>query len=180
LAGTKLWDSVLEKYALERYELVLLEQICSTADRLDELEKIVAREGLSSISPSGERAYWALVESRQQQVIYAKLLGALRLPDEHSGVGWSSTAALRRASGDFDWWCVMATLRKPVVVTELLPAKLRKFDPRDWPGPPPSWNHLKTEFRWAPIDEGYRHVQWSGARREWVREHGVDLPWVDF
>jgi hypothetical protein len=82
-AGSKLWAGVLDKYELEPAELILLEQAALTADHLDELAGIVAREGLIVSSPSGERAHPALVESRQQQVIFAKLLGALRLPDEH-------------------------------------------------------------------------------------------------
>lgn len=79
-AGAKLWRAVMELYELEAHEENLLVQAVRVADNLDALHVLVAAEGVVVASPQGDRANPALVESRQQQIVLARLLAALRLP----------------------------------------------------------------------------------------------------
>jgi hypothetical protein len=81
-AGNRLWDGVTGKFELDSYELQLLTEICRTVDQLELLHAIVAREGVMVDGSQGSRVHPAVVECRQQQVVLAKLLGSLRLPDE--------------------------------------------------------------------------------------------------
>lgn len=71
-----MWRAVLNSWALEEHELVLLRQAVAVVDVCDELEGIVRREG----PLLGDRAHPALVESRQQRQLLARLIVALRVP----------------------------------------------------------------------------------------------------
>jgi hypothetical protein len=76
-AGRKLWDSVAAVFDLEPHEFVVLEQLSVIADRVKELDKAVARDGVLL----GDRAHPALIESRLQRLALGRLLATLRLPD---------------------------------------------------------------------------------------------------
>jgi hypothetical protein len=76
--GKRLWTAVTAKWELEQHEAELLTQACRTVDRLDRLEA-AAREGPLTIEG---RANPVLVEARQQSIALARLLAALRPPDE--------------------------------------------------------------------------------------------------
>ncbi len=80
--GRRLWDAVVSDFELHRAELDLLERACRTADYITELDAVVARDGLGV----GDRIHPALVESRLQSQLLARLLVALRMPsdDENS------------------------------------------------------------------------------------------------
>lgn len=80
-AGKRLWLAVLSVYELDEHERGLLLVMCRTADRLDELDREVRREGVMVDSPQGRKANPALVEQRQQAIAYARLTAALRLPE---------------------------------------------------------------------------------------------------
>jgi hypothetical protein len=77
--GRRLWTAVVAVYVLTEHEQALLRQACRTVDYLDQLAAVVdAADGLLAdgiVHP-------ALVESRQQSIVLARLLAALRLPDE--------------------------------------------------------------------------------------------------
>ena len=75
-AGRVLWRSILEDYELDEHELVLLRQACRSADLCDDLQVIVDREGPMVAG----RVHPALVELRQQRIVLARLLVALRVP----------------------------------------------------------------------------------------------------
>ncbi len=75
-AGKRLWRAVLEGWELQEHELALLRQACAVADVIDELQRIVEREG----PLLGERAHPALVELRQERLLLARLVVALRVP----------------------------------------------------------------------------------------------------
>jgi hypothetical protein len=77
-AGQRLWDSVCEQYDLETHELVLLREATATLDVLAELDTAVRRDG--TLTPSGSKVHPAVVESRQQRIVLARLMAALRLP----------------------------------------------------------------------------------------------------
>lgn len=78
--GSQLWESVNEVLVLDAHEHLLLTELCRTADQLDELQKIVERDGVLSDSSQGVRAHPALQELRQQRIAFARLITALGLP----------------------------------------------------------------------------------------------------
>src|SRR2546423_10785884 len=81
-AGRGLWVSITGPgaFELERHELVVLGQAARVADRIAALDAVVDAEGV--IEEGTGRAHPALVESRQQRMVLARLLSTLRLPDQ--------------------------------------------------------------------------------------------------
>jgi hypothetical protein len=75
-AGRALWRAVLAAYELEEHELALLRQACRVADACDDLQVLVDAEG----PVVAGRAHPALVELRQQRIVLARLIVALRVP----------------------------------------------------------------------------------------------------
>lgn len=80
--GRRLWASVVDVYDLDEHELVLLREASRTVDLLDGLDAAVRADGALLESPQGVKAHPAAVEARQQRLTLARLLAALRLPDE--------------------------------------------------------------------------------------------------
>lgn len=92
--GRRLWREITEAHELDPMQVVLLEEACRCADRLDKLEeKLSGREDawahlLSRMDLGDEdtrvielRIDGALSEARQQQNVFKQLLASLRLPD---------------------------------------------------------------------------------------------------
>lgn len=80
-AGRKLWRAVLEQFELEEHEATLLERACRVADSCAALQAIVDREGVMSADRFGATVpHPALVELRQQSMVLARLIVALRVP----------------------------------------------------------------------------------------------------
>jgi hypothetical protein len=80
-AGRRLFDEVSGAFQLDAHELVLLTQAAHTADAMDGLQRQVDKDGLL-IRKDFEgplRAHPALVELRNQRLVYARLIGALRV-----------------------------------------------------------------------------------------------------
>lgn len=75
-SGRRLWRSVTGEYDLAEHESVLLRQAVNVADVCAELQATVDREGLLV----GGRAHPGLVELRQQRILLARLIVALRVP----------------------------------------------------------------------------------------------------
>ncbi|MCZ7525760.1 MAG: hypothetical protein M5U14_04835 [Acidimicrobiia bacterium] len=66
--------------------MVLLRELVRVVDRLDELHALVARDGLMVDGPGGlDRVHPAAVEARQLAIVEARLVAALRLPEERQG-----------------------------------------------------------------------------------------------
>jgi hypothetical protein len=65
--------------------LALLLKACETHDIVEQLEAIVDKEGAVVTSPQGSKAHPALVEARQQRLTFARLIAALRIPDDDTG-----------------------------------------------------------------------------------------------
>lgn len=86
-AARKLWKATVEDFALAEHELALLEKACRTLDVISDLEAIAAKEGAIIPSPQGSKAHPALVECRQQRLAFARLIAALRIPDDDVGEG---------------------------------------------------------------------------------------------
>jgi hypothetical protein len=76
-----LWRAVLEDFDLEEHELTLLVEAVRTVDVLERLHAVVAAEGeMVTDEKQGRRAHPALVEARQQRIVLARILAALRVP----------------------------------------------------------------------------------------------------
>jgi len=74
--GRKLWRAVLGEFELEEHELLLLRQAVRVADTCAQLQAMVDDHG-----PLRDgRAHPALVELRQQRILLARLIVALRVP----------------------------------------------------------------------------------------------------
>jgi hypothetical protein len=94
--GRRLWREITDSYDLadKPAELVMLEEACRIADRLEKLDEILSgevdtwmhlqlpREGSDMIRVVVDGA---LAEARQQANQLKQLVAALRLPDEVSG-----------------------------------------------------------------------------------------------
>lgn len=79
--GCRLWRSVIDSFELDEHEVTLLVQACRTVDLIDELQAAVDRDGPMIDTPrSGPKVHPATVELRQQRIVLARLLVALRVP----------------------------------------------------------------------------------------------------
>jgi hypothetical protein len=88
-AGRALWRAVLADYQdLDALDRARLAQACTVTDRLAELAVIVADEGaLIPYGDTGSRVHPAVVETRQQQIILARLLATLNIEDDDQDQG---------------------------------------------------------------------------------------------
>src|ERR1700691_1637936 len=85
-AGRKLWRSVAGEWDLDVHEQLLLTEACRTADRLADMADLLATAPMTVENRFGElTAHPLLVESRQQSIVLARLLAALRLPEGDEG-----------------------------------------------------------------------------------------------
>ncbi|HET9255488.1 MAG TPA: hypothetical protein VFO16_09830 [Pseudonocardiaceae bacterium] len=100
-AGRALWCAVAESFELEAHEVQVLRQAAVVADRIEQLDKAVTRDG---VLVEG-RAHPALIESRLQRVTLGRLLALLRLADwedrrpQRRG-GFRRAYQLRQVMGD--------------------------------------------------------------------------------
>ncbi|WP_329057609.1 hypothetical protein OG511_20325 [Streptomyces sp. NBC_01453] len=80
-SGRLLWDSVAGEFDLDVHEQLLLLQACRTADLLDRLARRGEDADLTVFNAKGEQvtAPW-ITEHRQQSIVLARLLAALRMP----------------------------------------------------------------------------------------------------
>ncbi|MGB6164025.1 MAG: hypothetical protein WCF33_00895 [Pseudonocardiaceae bacterium] len=102
-AGKAIWAAISGSFDLEPHETQVLRQIATVADRIEQLDKAVVRDG---IIVEG-RTHPALVESRLQRVILGRLLSILRLPDQDDHRpqrrgGFRGTYRLRQVMGGTD------------------------------------------------------------------------------
>ncbi|CAI7979443.1 conserved hypothetical protein [Frankia sp. Hr75.2] len=80
-AGRRLWRSIVSEFDLAEHELSLLRRAVHVADTCAALQAIVDAEGLIVRAVSGDlRTHPAAVELRQQSVLLARLIVALRVP----------------------------------------------------------------------------------------------------
>ena len=97
--GKKLWDEITEAHELDPSQRVILEEACRCADRLDQLDDVIAGKGVLQLmhfrhmierDTDDERHIvltvdGALSEARQQQNVLKQLLVSLRLPEQATG-----------------------------------------------------------------------------------------------
>lgn len=79
-AGRKLWDSSTTEFEWAMHELAMLEEACRTRDRIVQLDKQVADDGLMLASSQGSRVHPGVAEARQQRLTLARLLATLGIP----------------------------------------------------------------------------------------------------
>ncbi len=79
--GRRLWKAVLEDFEPEKHERMLLEQACQVADTIAALTTALGDE----LVDGDGRVRAELVEVRQQRIIFARLLAALRLESGENG-----------------------------------------------------------------------------------------------
>ena len=92
--GKQFWADITEAHDLDASQLLQLEEVCRTADRLEALDRLLtgdASDWLEVIESKGHEGQLevvmdkALSEARQQQNILKQLIAAMRLPDEDTG-----------------------------------------------------------------------------------------------
>ncbi|WP_199522524.1 hypothetical protein [Geodermatophilus marinus] len=86
-------------YEFDGHELELLVELCRTLDVLAELDAVIQRGGV--LTEAG-KASPAVVEARQQRLSLARLVGALRLPNE-DGVSLSPAQAHAQKAAQARW-----------------------------------------------------------------------------
>lgn len=78
-AGQRLWRELARHLDFDEHERRVLLEACRCADRLERLDQAIRTAPLldaeGKVSP-------LMVEARQQQVVLAKLLASLRLPED--------------------------------------------------------------------------------------------------
>ncbi len=95
--GRRLWRAVLTRFQLNEHELTLLRQAVRMADVCDDLQRIVDDEGPLAMVSGVVRAHPAIVELRQQRIVLARLIVALRVPlGEEEAQGESESQRLQR------------------------------------------------------------------------------------
>lgn len=96
--GRRLWRAVLADYELSEHELTLLTRACRVADTCADLQAIIDAEGPLYTTRLGERrTHPALVELRNQGLLLARLITALRVPlgDQEGGDGRAQRRGVR-------------------------------------------------------------------------------------
>lgn len=92
--GTRLWREMHKAFsAFNPAELVLIEEACRIADRLDRLNGVLVgdEDAFAQVRSTGSDGPLVLVvndamsEARQQANVLKQIVAALRLPDEESG-----------------------------------------------------------------------------------------------
>jgi phage terminase small subunit len=79
-SGRRLWASVQAEFELGEHERALLAAMCRQVDRLDQLEELIAAEGLTVTGHGTVKMHPAVVEARQSAIAVARIGAALRLP----------------------------------------------------------------------------------------------------
>jgi hypothetical protein len=78
-----MWWTVLERFDLAAWELGLLVEAVRVQDRCDRLAAVLEVEGLTATGSKGQTvAHPALAEARQQELALARLVAALRFPED--------------------------------------------------------------------------------------------------
>lgn len=86
-AGRRLYEDVIGKYDLEEHELALLLEACRTVDMCERLQVIIDESGVMTVTGQGlPKVNPAVVELRYQRIALARIISALRLPDEDEGL----------------------------------------------------------------------------------------------
>jgi len=80
-SGRTLWSALVERLDFDAHELRLLHEACRASDRCDDLNRALRTQG---VVLRGGRPNPMLRESREQAITLARLVTAMRLPDDLS------------------------------------------------------------------------------------------------
>jgi terminase small subunit-like protein len=90
-SGRRVWRAVVGEFELEEHERALVTALVRQVDRLDQLEALIAAEGLTVTGHGTTKMHPAVVEARQTAIAVARISAALRLPageqEEDAGTG---------------------------------------------------------------------------------------------
>lgn len=81
VGGKRLWRAIAGRFDLEQHETELLTQACRTLDLLERLQEAATAGPLQIDGKTNP----LLAETRLQRITLARLLAAMRLPDEEQG-----------------------------------------------------------------------------------------------
>jgi hypothetical protein len=77
--GRRLYREITSRFILDAAESAILVQACRTADSLEDLQRALDAAG---VTDAKGRPHPVLGELRQQRLVLARLVAALRIPDE--------------------------------------------------------------------------------------------------
>lgn len=101
--GKRLWNDITANYELRFDELRLLEDVCREVDLIERLETALMDAPLTVKGSMGQEVASPLVqEIRQHRGVVARLLSALKLPDE-SGSQSNEIGSSARAAAMARW-----------------------------------------------------------------------------
>ncbi len=98
-SGRALWTAVLRDYELADHERSLLLRAARTADLCDVLEDEIRDSGAMVESPQGRRPNPAAIEVRQQRLVLARLLVAMRIPVDSASSDRTQARPIRGVYG---------------------------------------------------------------------------------
>ena len=98
-AGRGLWRQITDVYDVDAHEVPHLVEACRLADRIAELEELIATDGLTTRGSAGQvRLNPAVAEVRQSRLALARCLGYMSFPDASSRFGSAASLRGRRAA----------------------------------------------------------------------------------
>ena len=109
LAGERFRAAVLASYELTDVESRILDQAAATLDVIDQLDAVVAADGVTSTGSAGQTvAHPAVAEARQQRLAFGRLVSQIDLPDleaeGHAGANvWTPEAVRARRAAQARW-----------------------------------------------------------------------------
>lgn len=105
-AGKAVWDAVTAKYEFRPDEIVILDDVCRTADIIAAMESAWTADGrpMTTRGSMGQLVTHPLIsELRQHRAARAKLLSQLKLPDDPSANGAGDRSAAARNAVNARW-----------------------------------------------------------------------------
>jgi hypothetical protein len=84
-SGRRAWRAILGEFELDEHERALVVALVRQIDRLDQLEQLIAAEGLTVHGHGTVKMHPAVIEARQSAIAVARISAALRLPSGEQG-----------------------------------------------------------------------------------------------
>ena len=133
--GQALWRSTFGEFELAEHEQTLLLEACRTVDLLDLLQAQIDEDGVVLAWCDGWRNHPALAEARQQRLVLARLLAALRVPADESQdqQQQQSRDRFHLVVGLVASMALGGSMRRRRVFPDLPPQHLLEFNAADWP-----------------------------------------------
>src|SRR6185312_12199701 len=79
--GAAFWDALQEENVFDAANTARLHEACRVLDRLEQLDAVIAAEGVTSLGSTGQKVvHPAVAETRQLAVVLDRLISSLNLP----------------------------------------------------------------------------------------------------